>query len=100
MVEYQKKKRIKIKVQNRRKGDIEDIYFFEVNIKYISSSVLKTSEISWVRSTNKISMFSTHEMKYIWYLLIRNKFSFYFILFWRFTVNKFVNHASSWITIM
>ena len=29
----------------------------------------------------KISMFSTHEMKYIWYLLIKSKFSFYFILF-------------------
>ena len=26
--------------------DIEDIYFFEVNPKYISSSVLKTSEFS------------------------------------------------------
>ena len=25
---------------------IEDIYFFEVNTKYISSSVLKTSEFS------------------------------------------------------
>ena len=26
--------------------DVEDIYFFEVNTKYISSSVLKTSEFS------------------------------------------------------
>ena len=34
---------------------IEDICFFEVNTKYISSSELK------------ILMFSTHEMKYIWY---------------------------------
>ena len=32
---------------------IEDIYFFEVNTKYISSSVLKTSELSGVRSTSK-----------------------------------------------
>ena len=31
---------------------IEDIYFFEVNTKYISSSVLKTSEFSRVRSTS------------------------------------------------
>ena len=31
---------------------IEDIYFFEVNTKYISS-VLKTSEFSRVRSTSK-----------------------------------------------
>ena len=29
-----------------RKEYIEDIYFFEVNAKYISSSVLKTSEFS------------------------------------------------------
>ena len=27
-------------------ADIEDTYFFEVNTKYISSSVLKTSEFS------------------------------------------------------
>ena len=39
----------------------EDIYFFEVNTKYISSSVLKTSEFARM----KISMFSTYEMKYI-----------------------------------
>ena len=56
---------------------IEDIYFFEVNTKYISSSVLKTSEFSRV----KILMFSTHEMKYIWYLPKKSKFSFYFVLF-------------------
>ena len=34
---------------------IEDIYFFEVNTKYISSNVLKISVISRVRSTNKIT---------------------------------------------
>ena len=43
---------------------------------------------------NSISMFSTREMKYIWYLLKKSKFSFYFILFRRFTVNQFVDHAS------
>ena len=42
----------------------EDIYFFEVDTKYISLSVLKTSEFSLV----KILMFSTHMMKYILYL--------------------------------
>ena len=31
---------------------IKDIYFFEVNTKYISSIVLKISEISRVRSTS------------------------------------------------
>ena len=34
---------------------IEDIYFFEVNTKYISSNVLKISEISRVRSTSEIA---------------------------------------------
>ena len=34
---------------------IEDIYFFEVNTKYISSSVLKTSEFSRVHSTSENS---------------------------------------------
>ena len=33
--------------------DIEDIYFFEVNTKYISSSELKTSKFSRVRSTSE-----------------------------------------------
>ena len=34
---------------------IEDVYFFEVNTKYISSSVLKTSEFSRVHSTSENS---------------------------------------------
>ena len=33
---------------------MEDIYFFEVNTKYISSSELKTSKFSRVRSTSGI----------------------------------------------
>ena len=32
---------------------IDDIYFFEVNTKYISSNVLKISAFSRVRSTSK-----------------------------------------------
>ena len=35
--------------------DIEDIYFFEVNTKYISSNVLKISVISQERSTIEIA---------------------------------------------
>ena len=35
--------------------DIEDIYFFEVNTKYISSNVLNISVISRVRSTSDIA---------------------------------------------
>ena len=34
---------------------IEDIYFFEVNTKYISSNAFKISLISRVRSTNEIA---------------------------------------------
>ena len=59
---------------------IEDIYFFELNTKYISSNELKTSKISRVRSTSEnLDVFKSHEMKYIWYLPIKSKFSFYFI---------------------
>ena len=64
---------------------IEDIYFFEVNTKYISSNALKISVISRVHSTSEIAdirvkllIFSTHEMKYIWYL--PKKVNFLFIL--------------------
>ena len=35
--------------------NIEDIYFFEVNTRYISSNVLKISVISRVRPKNKIA---------------------------------------------
>ena len=37
---------------------IEDIYFFEMNTKYISSNVLKISVISRVRSTSELSVIS------------------------------------------
>ena len=35
--------------------EIEDIYLFSVNTKYISSNVLKISVISRVRSTSEIA---------------------------------------------
>ena len=57
---------------------IEYIYFFWVNTKYISSNALKISVISRVRSTSEMLIFSTHEMKYIWYL--PKKVNFLFIL--------------------
>ena len=37
------------------KENIEDIYFFEVNTKYISSNVMKISVNSRVRSTSEFS---------------------------------------------
>ena len=45
---------------------IEDIYFFEVNTKYIASSVLKTSEFSWERSThNNFDVFNSRDEIYL-----------------------------------
>ena len=58
--------------------NIEDIYFFEVNTKDISSNVLKISVISQVRSTSEIADIFTYEIKYFWYLPKKSKFSFYF----------------------
>ena len=67
---------------------IEDIYFFEVNTKYISSSVLKTSEFSRVHSTVENSdVFNSRDEIYS-VLTEKSKFSFYSILFQRFTVNR------------
>ena len=45
---------------------IEDIFFFEVNTKYISSCVLKTSEFSQVRSTSEnFDAFNTQDEIYL-----------------------------------
>ena len=49
-----------------RIADIEDIYFFEVNTKYISSSVLKTSEFSRVPSTSEnLDVFNSRDDIYL-----------------------------------
>ena len=58
---------------------IEDIYFFEVNTKYISLSVLKTSEFSRVCSKSENSDVFNSDMKYILYL--QKKVNFLFILY-------------------
>ena len=58
---------------------IEDIYFFEVNTKYISSNVLKISEISRVRSTNEIAdIFNTFDEIYLEFIHLK-KVNFLFI---------------------
>ena len=64
-----------------RKGkDIEEIYFFEVNTKYISSSELKTSEFSGVRSTSEnLYVFNSLDEIYLVFTENKSKFSFYFI---------------------
>ena len=59
---------------------IEDIYFFEVNTKYISSSAVeKISIFHECVARVKMLIFSPHEMKYIWYL--PKKVNFLFILY-------------------
>ena len=59
---------------------IEDIYFFEVNTKYISSSAVKKISIFHECVARvKMLIFSPHEMKYIWYL--PKKVNFLFILY-------------------
>ena len=58
---------------------IEDICFFEVNTKYISSSELKTSEFSRVRSTSEnFDVFNSRDEIY---LVFTEKKHFFFILY-------------------
>ena len=59
---------------------IEDIYFFEVITKYISSNVLKYQHFHECVARVKVMIFSIHEMKYFLDLPEKSKFSFYFIL--------------------
>ena len=64
-----------------RKGKyIEDIYFFEVNTKYKSSSVLKTSEFSRVRSREEpINL--KHLPRNLEYTIIQGSFDCQFHMF-------------------
>ena len=60
--------------------DIEDICFFEVNTKYISSSELKTSEFSRVRSTSEnYYVFNSRDEIYL--VFTEKKANFLFILY-------------------
>ena len=55
--------------------------FFEVNTKYISSSVLKTSDFSRVLiMSENYDVFDSRD-EIFWYLPKNSKFSFSFILF-------------------
>ena len=56
---------------------IEDIYFFEVSTKYISSSA--SEKISIFQECVKMLIYTSHEMKFIWYL--PKKVNFLFILY-------------------
>ena len=57
----------------------EDIYFFEVNTKYISPSALKTSEFLRVRSTSE--NFDVYNSRNDVYLVFTEKINFLFILY-------------------
>ena len=71
---------------------IEDICFFEVNTKYISSSELKTSEFSRVRSTSeKFYVFNSLDEIYLVFPENKSKFSFYFI---QYTRGHFPSHKA------
>ena len=60
--------------------DIEDICFSESNTKYISSSELKTSEFSRVRSKSEnFYVFNSRDEIYLVFTENISKFSFYFI---------------------
>ena len=54
-IEYSRGKQISVQTLNLTNGYIEDIYFFAVITKYISSNVLKISAISRVRSKSEIA---------------------------------------------
>ena len=60
---------------------IEDIYFFEVNTKYICIECgEKISTFHECIARVKMLIFSPHKMKNIWYLPKKSKFPFYFLL--------------------
>ena len=68
--------------------DIEDICFLKVNTKYISLRMVKTSEFSRVRSTSEhFNVFNSRDDIYLVFT-VKSKFSFYFILFRKFTINQ------------
>ena len=58
---------------------MEDIYSFEVNTKYISSSLLKTSEFSRVRSTS--DNFDVFNSRNGIFLIFTEIFFFLFLLY-------------------
>ena len=71
----------KTREQTSRRGKyIEDVCFFDVNTKYISSSELKTSEFSRVRSTSEMFyVFNSRDEIYL--VFAEKKANFLFILY-------------------
>ena len=59
---------------------IEDIYYFGVNTKYISSRAVTKNSILRVCSTSENTDITPNKMKYIWFSPKKSKCSFYVIL--------------------
>ena len=68
---------------------IEDICFFEVNTKYISSSELKTSELSRVHSTSEnVYVFNTRDEMYLVFTENRQIFFLFCTMHGHFAIHK------------
>ena len=68
---------------------IEDICFFEVNTKYISSSELKTSEFSRVRSTSEnFYVFNSRDEIYLVFAEKKQIFFLFYTIQWHFPIHK------------
>ena len=69
--------------------NIEDICFFEVNTKYISSSELKTSEFSRVRSTSKnFYVFNSRDEMYLVFTEKKQIFFLFYTIHRHFPIHK------------
>ena len=68
---------------------IEDICFFEVNTKYISSSELKTSEFSRVLSTSEnFDVFNSRDEIYLVFTSKKQIFFLFYTLHGHFPIHK------------
>ena len=68
---------------------IEDICFFEVNTKYISSSELKTSEFSRVRSTSEnCYVFNSRDEIYLVFTDKKQIFFLFYTIHGHFPIHK------------
>ena len=74
---------------HRKNKYIEDICFFEVNTKYISSSELKTSEFSRVRSTSEnYYVFNSRDEIYLVFTEKKQIFFLFYTIHGHFPIHK------------
>ena len=70
-------------------GYIEDICFFEMNAKYISSSELKTSEFSRVRGTSEnFYVFNSRDEIYLVFTEKKQIFFLFYTIHGHFPIHK------------